>query len=95
MDWAAEHFQRQLKGAQGRDARDYLARREISPAAQAHFRIGYAPPDRHGLRDALAAKGVGVEAMIEAGLLINGEDIAVPYDRFRHRLMFPIHDRAG
>ncbi len=95
MDWAAEHFQRQLKGAQGRDARDYLARREISPAAQAHFRIGYAPPDRHGLRDALAAKGVGVEAMIEAGLLINGEDIAVPYDRFRHRLMFPIHDRGG
>ncbi len=95
MDWAAEHFQRQLKGVQGRDARDYLARREISPAAQAHFRIGYAPPDRHGLRDALAAKGVGVEAMIEAGLLINGEDIAVPYDRFRHRLMFPIHDRGG
>ncbi len=95
MDWAAEYFQRQLKGAQGRDARDYLARREISPAAQAHFRIGYAPPDRHGLRDALAAKGVGVEAMIEAGLLINGEDIAVPYDRFRHRLMFPIHDRGG
>jgi len=88
-------FQRQLKGAQGGDARDYLARREISPAAQTHFRIGYAPPDRHGLRDALAAKGVGVEAMIEAGLLINGEDIAVPYDRFRHRLMFPIHDRGG
>jgi len=67
MDWAAEHFQRQLKGAQGGDARDYLARREISPAAQTHFRIGYAPPDRRGLRDALAAKGVGVEAMIEAG----------------------------
>jgi len=95
MDWAAEHFQKQLKGAQGREARDYLARREISPAAQAHFRIGYAPPDRHGVRDALAAKGVGVEAMNEAGLLIHGEDIAVPYDRFRHRLMFPIHDRAG
>jgi DNA primase len=95
MDWAAEYFQRQLRGAQGRDARDYLARREISPMAQAHFRIGYAPPDRHGLRDALAAKGVGVEAMIEAGLLINGEDIPVPYDRFRHRLMFPIHDRGG
>ncbi len=95
LDWAAEHFQKQLKGAQGREARDYLARREISPAAQAHFRIGYAPPDRHGLRDALAARGVGVDAMNEAGLLIHGEDIAVPYDRFRHRLMFPIHDRAG
>jgi DNA primase len=95
MDWAAEYFQRQLKGGQGGEARDYLARREISPAAQAHFRIGYAPPDRHGLRDALAARGVGVDAMIEAGLLIHGEEIAVPYDRFRHRLMFPIQDRGG
>jgi len=95
LDWAAEHFQKQLKGVEGREARDYLARREISPAAQTHFRIGYAPPDRHGLRDALAAKGVGVEAMNEAGLLIHGDDIAVPYDRFRHRLMFPIQDRGG
>ena len=33
--------------------------------------------------------------MIEAGLLIHGEDIAVPYDRFRDRVMFPIHDRSG
>ena len=33
--------------------------------------------------------------MIEAGLLIHGDDIAVPFDRFRDRLMFPICDRAG
>ena len=33
--------------------------------------------------------------MIEAGLLIHGDEIAVPYDRFRDRVMFPIHDRAG
>ena len=33
--------------------------------------------------------------MIEAGLLVHGEGIAVPYDRFRDRVMFPIHDRAG
>ncbi|MGC2222650.1 MAG: toprim domain-containing protein, partial [Methylocella sp.] len=33
--------------------------------------------------------------MIEAGLLIHGEDIAVPYDRFRDRIMFPIHDSGG
>jgi DNA primase len=95
MDWAAEYFQKQLKSAEGREARDYLARREISPAAQAHFRIGYAPRGRYNLRDALAAKGVSVEAMSEAGLLSHGDDIAVPYDCFRHRLMFPIHDRAG
>ena len=33
--------------------------------------------------------------MIEAGLLVHGDDIAVPYDRFRDRVMFPIADRAG
>ena len=33
--------------------------------------------------------------MIEAGLLVTGEDIAVPYDRFRDRLMFPIADVRG
>ncbi len=95
MEWAADYFQKQLKDAKGREARDYLSRRHISPNSQAHFRIGYAPQDRHGMRDALAAKGASVDAMIEAGLLIHGEDIAVPYDRFRNRVMFPIHDRAG
>ncbi|MGA9601715.1 MAG: DNA primase [Methylocystis sp.] len=95
LEWAAEHFQKQLRGPQGREARDYLARREISPAAQAQFRLGYAAPGRHDLRDALAAKGATVETMIEAGLLIHGEDVTVPYDRFRDRVMFPICDRAG
>ena len=33
--------------------------------------------------------------MIEAGLLIHGDDIAVPFDRFRNRIMFPISDSAG
>ncbi|MCC2101348.1 MAG: DNA primase, partial [Hyphomicrobiales bacterium] len=33
--------------------------------------------------------------MIEAGLLVHGEDIAVPYDRFRDRVIFPIADRSG
>jgi DNA primase len=95
MEWAADYFQKQLKDAKGREARDYLSRRHISPNSQAHFRVGYAPQDRHGMQDALAAKGARVDAMIEAGLLIHGEDIAVPYDRFRNRVMFPIQDRAG
>jgi len=94
-EWAAAYFERELAGPKGREARDYLARRGISDAARAHFRLGYASADRHGLRDFLAAKGAAAEAMIEAGLLIHGEDIAVPYDRFRDRVMFPICDRGG
>ena len=33
--------------------------------------------------------------MVEAGLLIAGDDIPVPYDRFRDRVMFPITDLRG
>jgi DNA primase len=95
LDWAAEYFRKQLREPRGREAREYIERRKISAKMQALFGIGYAPPDRHGLRDALVAKGASVEQMIEAGLLIHGEGIAVPYDRFRNRVMFPIQDRAG
>ena len=33
--------------------------------------------------------------MVETGLLISGDDIPVPYDRFRDRVMFPITDFRG
>jgi len=95
LEAAAVFFEKQLAGAAGRDARAYLDRRQISLAAREKFRLGFAPPERHALRDHLAAKGASVETMIEAGLLVHGEDIAVPYDRFRNRVMFPICDRAG
>jgi DNA primase len=92
---AAVFFEKQLAGAAGREARAYLDRRQISQASREKFRLGYAPNQRHALRDHLAGKGASVETMIEAGLLVHGEDIAVPYDRFRNRVMFPICDRAG
>src|SRR5206468_13115395 len=76
-------------------ARGYLAWRHIDAALQKMFRLGYAPPDRYALRDHLAGKGIDRDQMIEAGLLVHGEEIAVPYDRFRDRIMFPICDRSG
>ena len=45
---------------------------------QQRFRIGYAPPDRFALRDHLAGKGVPVDMMVEAGLLVTGDDVAGP-----------------
>jgi DNA primase len=95
LEWAAQYFEKQLRGPAGAEARAYLSRREIGEAERAQFRIGFAPAERHGLRDHLAGKGASVEAMIETGLLVHGEDIAVPFDRFRNRIMFPIADRSG
>ena len=92
---AARFFEANLQQQVGAKARGYLADRGLGPPVQQRFGLGYASPERFALRDALAARDVGVEAMIEAGLLVHGEDIAVPYDRFRDRVMFPIHDRAG
>jgi DNA primase len=92
MALAAIYFREALKGPKGREARDYLASRGLVGEVARRFGLGYAPNDRHGLRDHLAEKGVPVEVMIEAGLLIAGDDIPVPYDRFRDRVMFPIRD---
>jgi DNA primase len=92
---AAAFFRRMLNDRAGARARGYLADRGLAADIQTEFGLGYAPPDRYALRDALAAAGVGADQMVAAGLLIHGEDIAVPYDRFRDRVMFPIEDRAG
>ena len=88
-------FARNSLAGEGSAARAYLAGRGLDAETQGRFQLGYALPEKYALRDALAAKGIPVQAMIEAGLLIHGEEIAVPYDRFRDRIMFPIHDASG
>ena len=62
---------------------------------QLKFRLGYAAGEQYALKEHLGAAKIPVEDMIEAGLLVSGEDIAVPYDRFRDRVMFPIADWRG
>ena len=95
MGVAARLFEANLQAPIGARARGYLADRGLGAPVQQRFGLGYASPERFALRDALAAQGASAEAMIEAGLLVHGPDIAVPYDRFRDRVMFPIHDRSG
>jgi DNA primase len=95
MELAAKFFADTLASRLGAKARGYLGDRAISPATQLQFRLGYAPPDRFALKEYLGACGIPTEDMVEAGLLIAGDDIPVPYDRFRDRVMFPIGDRSG
>jgi DNA primase len=98
MELSAKFFADTLASRGGAKARGYLADRAISPAVQLQFRIGYAPGDaqtRFALKEHLGAQGIPVEDMVEAGLLIAGDDIPVPYDRFRDRVMFPIADMRG
>lgn len=95
MEIAAQFFEANLQSHIGAKTRDYLDRRAMNRETQRRFRLGYATPDRYALRDHLAGKGVPADMMIEAGLLVAAEDIQVPYDRFRDRVMFPICDMRG
>lgn len=95
MELAAKYFESELRQAVGTPARAYLEGRGLKGAVLEEFRIGYAPDRRHGLKSCLADAGISTEMMAEAGLVITGEDIAVPFDRFRDRVMFPIRDGRG
>jgi DNA primase len=95
IELAAAFFEATLAARTGAKARGYLADRGIEPKTQLKFRIGYAPPDRFALKEHLGSHGITVADMVEAGLLVAGDDIPVPYDRFRDRVMFPITDLRG
>jgi len=95
MELATKYFEATLQGRGGAKGRGYLADRNLGPATQARFRLGYALPERFALKEALGARGVTIDDMVETGLLISAEDIAIPYDRFRDRVMFPITDLRG
>ncbi|MCK9908381.1 DNA primase [Microbacteriaceae bacterium K1510] len=95
MELAAKFFQDTLAARAGAKGRGYLADRGLDAAIQQKFRLGYAPSDRFALKEYLGGQGIPVPDMVEAGLLISGDDIPVPYDRFRDRVMFPITDMRG
>ncbi|HEY1311652.1 MAG TPA: DNA primase [Pseudolabrys sp.] len=95
MELAAKFFEATLASRAGAKARGYLADRGLDPATQLKFRLGYATNERFALKEHLGSHGIPVEDMVEAGLLIAGDDIPVPYDRFRDRVIFPIGDLRG
>ena len=92
VELAAKFFEATLASRAGAKVRGYLGDRGIDPETQVKFRLGYAPNERFALKEHLGSQGISTEDMVEAGLLVAGEDIPLPYDRFRERVMFPITD---
>ncbi len=84
--------------AAGQTGRDYLAARGVSQDAVRIFRLGMAPEAWDDTVRWATAKGVELRVLEQAGLILP-RDAADPsrgyYDRFRGRLMFPIHDEQG
>lgn len=95
LEASARWFEEQLRSAAGQEARAYLDKRGLRRDTIAEFRIGFAPATRSELKQFLVKTGFGVPDLVEAGMLIGGDDIPEPYDRFRRRVMFPIADAKG
>jgi len=85
MEQSSQSFEAQLK--QTPAAIDYLKNRGISGQTAKTFAIGYAPPGWNNLSG-------DEKLLVDTGMLVKKED-GKQYDRFRHRLMFPIRDRRG
>ena len=88
MEQAVQYYRLQLKTGAAGPARDYLAGRGLSEAAQARWEIGFAPPGWQGLWDHLKSKGVAEELVLAAGLAKPSTQGKAPYDTFRNRIMF-------
>ncbi len=92
---AAQFFHKALLESQeGKIARDYLAKRLISPETIEHFYFGYAPNSWDKLLNLLIKKGYKQNDIFLSGLVVKNEKSKF-YDRFRQRLMFPIFDHNG
>ena len=96
---AAAFFAAALKSSDGphatgaAKARDYVAERRLAEASVERFQLGYAPNSWDALLHHLDSRGFGAQDAVAAGIAIEGD--RGPYDRFRHRLMFPIRDDRG
>ena len=92
LEAAAKFFQRQLQASD--TARAYLDRRGVDEAIRTQFSIGYAPDGFSALKDALGTDERRTKLLDKTGMLSKNDSGRV-YDKFRDRVMFPIHDRRG
>ena len=91
---AARFFHESLRSEAGKNAREYLLGRNLSPATITRFGLGYSPNGWRGLLDELTSRGYTKSELLTAGLIITNDKGNV-YDRFRDRAMFPIIDVRG
>ena len=85
----SDYFEQQLKN--NPPAIEYLKQRGISGQTAKQYAIGYAPEGWNNLNQQFHNDA---KNLLESGMLIQKDD-GNSYDRFRHRLMFPIRDRRG
>ncbi len=88
-------FRANLGGAPGAAGRDYLAKRSVTPAVAEEFGLGYSDRSGQNLVRRFEREGFSAEQMESSGLALKRQDGSGFFDRFRGRLMFPIHSESG
>jgi DNA primase len=91
---AEQAYRAALSGPSGAESRAYLERRGVGPAESEPFALGYAERSGHFLANVLRKHDFTPEQMEQSGLVLRRDD-GSHFDRFRNRLMFPIHNESG
>jgi len=92
---ALEYFRQTLRGREGAAARSYLEKRGVPPDLVERFQLGLALPRWDGFLSQIQGKSGAVAIAERAGLLAPRQTGDGHYDRFRGRVVFPIHDPSG
>jgi DNA primase len=91
---ASAWFRDQLASGGGARVAAQISGRGITQSTSASMALGFAPPGRQGLKQALTRQGFSEGLLLRAGLLVQRED-GTTIDRFRNRLMIPICRDTG
>ncbi|OOR99828.1 DNA primase [Haemophilus paracuniculus] len=92
LDQVAKFYQQQL--AQNPDSQAYLQQRGLSPEIIERFEIGFAPNSMDSVLRQFGRNQEEIQKLFETGMLSRNDRGSI-YDRFRHRVMFPIRDKRG
>jgi DNA primase len=94
--WAEQQFHEEfLRGAAAAKARDYVMNRGINATSIGKFRLGYSPTDWQWLINRGRSAGISLELLESAGFVSRSAEQGRTFDRFRDRLLFPVHDAQG
>lgn len=94
-DAAARIFHANLAGPNGAQAREYLLRRGVAPEHWTEFHLGLSDAGGQQLTRRFTQDGHPPELLEKSGLVLRRQEGGGFFDRFRGRLMFPIHNESG
>ena len=89
---ANRHFQKRLR--EDESAKKYLIERGLSGEIAARYQLGFAKDSWDDLLNKMTAQKISIKDLDTAGLVSKNDQGRV-YDKFRGRIIFPIHDQRG